>query len=289
MTLQHYEAPTSLELAVSILAASSNARVLAGGTDILAQMRLGLRNPATLVDVKHIPELMAITLDERGLRLGAAVPGAVVTGHEEIRRLFPGFVEGLGLIGSSQIQGRCTVGGNLCNASPAADSVPALIVSRATCNIRGATGERVVAAEDFNTGPAQNCLAAGELLVSVDLPRPEPRSSTAYLRFIPRTEMDIAVAGAAVALTLDPAGVCTDARVAIGAVAPTALLVPEAAGALIGSALDDASLQRAAAAASAAASPINDKRGTADYRRKVVGVLVRRAAVVARTRIDATA
>ncbi len=286
MQALRYEAPTSLDQATQILAAGGGAKVLAGGTDLLVQMKLGLREPALVVDVKRIPELMALSLGESGLRLGAAVPGAVVTAHPEIRRLYPGFAEALGLIGSSQIQGRCSAGGNLCNASPAADSVCAMIVNRAVCNIAGAAGPRTVPVEEFATGPGSNCLAADELLVSIEFPLPAPRSSDAYLRFIPRTEMDIAVAGAAVALTVDERGVCTAARVAIGAVAPTALLVPEAAEALVGSTLDEGALARAAAAASGAASPITDKRGTADYRRKVVGVLVRRAAAIARARID---
>ena len=284
-----YEAPTSLTRAVQILQGSHDARVLAGGTDLLVQMKLGLRRPATIVDLKRIPELTQYALGERGLRLGAAVPGAVVTADAAVRGVYPGFVEALGLIGSSQVQGRCSAGGNLCNASPAADSVCALLVNRAMCNIVGPQGPRSVPVEAFNLGPGSNCLARDEILVSIDLPLPAARASDAYLRFIPRTEMDIAVAGAAVALTIDAAGVCTDARVAIGAVAPTALLVPAAADALIGSTLDDAALHQAAAAASAAATPITDKRGTAAYRRKVVGVLVRRAATIARTRIDAQA
>lgn len=287
MPLLQYEAPTSLAQATQALSGHADAKILAGGTDLLVQMRLGLREPALVVDIKHIPELMEITLSEQGLRLGAAVPGAIVTGHPDIKQLYPGFVEGLGLIGSSQVQGRCSAGGNLCNASPAADAVPALIANRATCNIIGPDGERTVAVADFNTGPGSNCLACDEILVSIELPRPALRSSDAYLRFIPRTEMDIAVAGAAVALSLDEAGVCTSARVAIGAVAPTALLVPVAAQALIGSTLDEASLARAAAAASDAASPITDKRGTVEYRKKVVGVLVRRAAAQAKARIEA--
>ncbi len=283
-----YHAPGSLDEVTETLRSSSGARVLAGGTDLLVQMKLGLREPAHVIDLKKIPELMAIDLDGERLRLGAAVPAVVATAHAEIGALWPGFTEALGLIGSDQIQGRCSAGGNLCNASPAADTVPALIANRAVCNIVGPGGLRQVAAEDFTTGPGANCLAVDEILVSIELPRPGPRSSDAYLRFIPRTEMDIAVAGAAVALTLDEGGRCSAARVAIGAVAPTALAVPDAAAALIGSTLDEASLERAAAAAAAAASPISDKRGTADYRRKVVGVLVRRAAIAARARIEAT-
>lgn len=287
MQSMQYRAVNSLAEAAEALAGTGDAKVLAGGTDLLVQMKLGLQRPALVVDIKRIPELMALTLDDQGLSLGAAVPGSVVSAHPEIKRIFPGFVEGLSLIGSSQIQGRCSPGGNLCNASPAADSVPALITNRAVCNIFGPDGTRQVAAEDFNTGPGSNCLASDEILVSLDMPMPAPRTSDAYLRFIPRTEMDIAVAGAAVSLTLDEAGICTAARVAIGAVAPTALLVPTAAEALVGSALDDAALGRAAAAASAAASPITDKRGTVEYRKKIVGVLVRRAATTAKARIEA--
>jgi CO/xanthine dehydrogenase FAD-binding subunit len=283
-----YAAPTSLAQAMQSLHGSSDAKILAGGTDLLVQMKLGIRQPELIVDIKHIPELMEFTLGNQGLRLGAAVPGAIVNDHANVGRIYPGFVEALGLIGSSQVQGRCSAGGNLCNASPAADSVPALMVNRAMCNIVSPGGTRTVAVENFNTGPGKNCLELGEILVSIDIPLPAPRSSDAYLRFIPRTEMDIAVAGAAVALSLDAGGVCTAARVAIGAVAPTALLVPAAAEALIGSKLDDAALLKAAAAASAASSPISDKRGTAEYRKKVVGVLVRRAALIAKARIEAT-
>ncbi len=286
MSSVQYLAPQSLEEATRALADSDNARVLAGGTDLLVQMRLGLKDPALVVDIKRIPELTSLTLDDSGLHLGAAVPGHLVTGHSQVAALYPGFVEALGLIGSSQIQGRCSAGGNLCNASPAADSVPAMIANGAVCNIAGPGGERSVPVEEFTTGPGSNCLGPDEFLVSIDLPRPAPRSSDAYLRFIPRTEMDIAVAGAGVALSLDESGVCTAARVAIGAVAPTALLVPAAGEALVGSTLDEASLQQAAAAASDAASPITDKRGTAEFRTRVVGVLVRRAALVAKNRIE---
>jgi len=284
-----YAAPTSVADATQALHGSSNAKILAGGTDLLVQIKLGLREPALVVDIKRIPELMDYTLSASGLRLGAAVSGARVTADLELTALYPGFIEALGLIGSRQVQGRCSAGGNLCNASPAADSVPAMIANRAVCNIVGPGDARAVAVETFNLGPGKNCLAPGEILVSIELPRPAPRSSDAYLRFIPRTEMDIAVAGAAVALTLDAAGTCTAARVAIGAVAPTALLVPAAAAALIGSRLEEAALSQAAAAASAAASPISDKRGTAEFRKKVVGVLVRRAALIAKSRIEGNA
>lgn len=284
-----YHAPKSLEQATQVLQGAEGARVLAGGTDLLVQMKLGLRRPEQIVDIKHIPELMALESSDQGFRLGAAVPGAVVSAHAELKQHYPGFVEALDLIGSTQVQGRCSAGGNLCNSSPAADSVPALMVNRVVCQLLGPKGSRSVPVEDFNTGPGKNCLAPDEFLVSLDFPRPAPRTADAYLRLIPRTEMDIAVAGAAVSLTLDDSGVCTDARVAIGAVGPTALLVPAAAQALIGSRLEEAALLKAATAASEAASPISDKRGTAEYRTKVVGVLVRRAAVIAQSRIEAQA
>lgn len=267
--------------------ADPDARVLAGGTDLLVQYRLGLKRPSAIIDVKRIPELVGIAIDQRGMRLGAATMAAAICEHPEVKQLWPGLVEAVHLVGSTQIQGRGTVGGNLCNASPAADTVCPLIADRARAVIVGPEGERIVNVEDFATGPGKTILGRGDLLVALLVPRPAARTSDAYLRLIPRTEMDIAVAGAAVSVTLDAQGVCTAARVAIGAVAPTARLVPEAAQALIGSRLDEASLERAATAASAAAAPIDDKRGTAVYRRQVVGVLTRRAATIAATRAAA--
>src|SRR5262249_16869188 len=222
------------------------------------------------------------------LHLGAATSAAVICEHDGIRRLWPGFVEAVHLIGSTQIQGRGTVGGNLCNGSPAADTTCALIVNRAECLIAGPAGERTVPAERFCTAPGRTVLTPGEFLVAIRMPRPAPRTSDAYLRLIPRTEMDIAVAGAGVSVTLDASGTCIDARVAIGAVAPTVILVPAAGKALVGSKFDDQALDAAGAACSAAASPITDKRGTADYRRRVVGVLCKRAGKIAAERAQET-
>ena len=276
-----YETPQSVGEAVRLMAADPDARVLAGGTDLLVQFRAGVRQPSAFVDVKRIPELMSITIDGQGLRLGAATAAAVIGEHVELRTLWPGLVEAVQLIGSTQIQGRGSVGGNLCNASPAADTTCALIVNRADCVIAGPGGERTVPVEEFCIAPGRTVLQRGELLIALRVPRPAGRTSDAYLRLIPRSEMDIAVVGAAVSVTLDANGVCRSARVAIGAVAPTALLVPEAAKALVGSSLDAASLKRAAEAASTAARPIGDKRGTAGYRRTVAGVLTRRAAAMA--------
>lgn len=275
-----YEAPKSLARASELLR-EPGAKPLAGGTDLIVQMRTGRAAPQLFVDVKRIPELAGIRLDADGIFVGAAVPAAEIVEHAELARIWPGLAEAVDLIGSTQIQGRATLGGNLCNASPAADSVPALCALGAVCVIAGPGGERRVPVESFNTAPGRNALAPGELLVGLRIPRPAPRASDAYLRFTPRTEMDIAVVGAAVSVALDSSGVCTHARVALGAVAPTAILVPEAAAALVGSRGDDDALSRAAASASAAVRPIADKRGSIEFRRRISGVLVRRAAATA--------
>jgi len=282
--LVRYEAPQTIDQAVRLIAGDPGAKIFAGGTDLLVQFRAGLRQPTAFVDVKRIPEMTGITLDRDGLRLGAATSAAEICEHEELKRLWPGLVEAVNLIGSTQIQGRASVGGNLCNASPAADTTCALIVNRAECVIAGPSGERTVPVESFCTAPGKTVLERGELLVAIRVPRPAARTADAYLRLIPRTEMDIAVAGAGVSVTLDANGVCTAARVAIGAVAPTALVVADAARALIGSRLDAAALEKAAEASTAAARPISDKRGTTAYRRSMAGVLTRRAAAIAAER-----
>jgi carbon-monoxide dehydrogenase medium subunit len=283
-----YEAPRSVEEAAASLAKhGAAARVLAGGTDLLVQMRSGAKQPAVLVDVKRIPELTAITLDAKGATLGAAVCGDELSKHAALAALWPGLLEAAALIGSKQVQGRASIGGNLCNSSPAADTTPALIANEVRCLIAGPNGRREIAAEQFNTGPGKNVLADGELLVALFAPRPAPRTADAYLRLIPRTEMDIAVVGAGVRVTLDANGVCTAARVALGAVGPTALLVPAAGAALVGTKLEDAALAAAAAAATSAARPIDDKRGTIAYRKHVAGVLTRRAARIAAERAAA--
>ena len=282
MTTTSYVVPRSLDEAVGLLKSSNGtARVLAGGTDLLVQMKTGAQRPGLILDVKRIPELMRVTLDDSGLLLGAAAPAAEIGENKAVQRVYPGLVESIELIGSTQIQGRASVGGNLCNSSPAADTVPALLALAAECLIVGPAGERRLPVADFVLGPGENALEAGELLVALLVAPPPARSSDAYLRFIPRSEMDIAVVGAGVVLTLDLDGTCTAARVALGAVAPTVFLVPEAAEALVGSRLDDDALARAAAAASAACDPIDDKRGTVAYRRKVAGVLTKRATLIA--------
>ena len=274
-----FEAPRRVEDAVALLAKhGAAARVLAGGTDLLAQMRNGLRRPAVLIDVKRIPELVAVRAAAGGFAVGAAAPAAEVREHPELRRAFPGLAEAVALIGSEQIQGRASLGGNLCNASPAADTTPALLVNEAEAELAGPEGRRRIPIAALCTGPGQTSLRPGELLVALHLPAPPPRTADAYLRLIPRTEMDIAVVGAAVRVTLASDGTCREARVALGAGAPPALRVPEAEAALVGTRLEDAALERLAAAARDAARPIDDKRGTVAYRRQVAGVLARRAA-----------
>ncbi len=280
-----YEAPDSIEGAVSLLEkADIPARILAGGTDLIIQTNASHDAERLFIDVKKIAGMTDAELTDGGLELGPSMSCASFTERDDIKAVYPGLVEAAYLIGSTQVQGRASVGGNLCNSSPAADTIPALIANGAQCVIAGPGGERTVAVEEFVTGVGQNCMEKGELLKVIRIPRPADNTSDAYLRFIPRTEMDIAVAGAGVSVTLDDSGTCTAARVGIGAVAPTALLVADAGAALIGSKLDDAALQAAADAASAASSPISDRRGTADYRRQVVGVLVKRAAAIAAER-----
>jgi len=284
-----YEAAGTLEAAVALLAgAKGTVRILAGGTDLLIQMRSGRVDPELLVDVKGIPEMTSIVVENGAYRFGAAVSSMVLMEHEGFAKAWPGVTEAAGLIGSTQIKGRATVGGNLCNASPAADSVPAMIAAGAIASIVGPEGRREARVEDIATGPGKTSLAKGEIVASFLLPKRPPRSGDAYLRFIPRTEMDIAVVGAGINLTLDAAGVCSHARVSIGAVAERALLVQEAAAALIGSKVDENALKRMAAAVSAACRPIDDKRGTKEYRIKVAGVMARRAAQIALDRARGT-
>jgi aerobic carbon-monoxide dehydrogenase medium subunit len=277
-----YEAPGSLDQAVALLAAEpGEARVLAGGTDLLVQLRTDLIEPALLVDIKRIPEMRRVTEEGSGFRIGAAVTGAELREHPRLKSVWPGVVEAANLIGSTQVQGRATMGGNLCNGSPAADSVPALIAAGAIAFIAGPGGRRELQVEHIMQGPRRLALAKGEIIASFLLPARPARTGDAYLRFIPRTEMDIAVVGCGVCLTLDAGGTCTAARVSLGAVAPRPLLVADAAKALIGSKVDAAALERLDAAARAACQPIDDKRGTKEYRIKVAGVLARRTAQIA--------
>ncbi|HZT89698.1 MAG TPA: xanthine dehydrogenase family protein subunit M [Stellaceae bacterium] len=277
-----YMAPTTVDEAVGILAGASGlAKVLSGGTDLLVQMRSGRVRPDLIVDTKRIPGLIGIREEGDYFVIGAATPGIMLSSNKALEHAWPGIVEGADLIGSMQIQGRASLAGNLCNASPAADSVPAIIAARTTVVVAGPGGRREVPAESICTGPGRTSLAKGEFIVEFKIPKPKPRQCDSYLRFIPRTEMDIAVVGCGTNVTLDASGTCVDARVVLGAVAPTTVIVEDAAKALIGHKLDDATLQRLDAAARAACKPITDKRGTIEYRIKVAGVLARRTAAIA--------
>lgn len=274
-----FERPASAkEAAVLLASAGGRGRVLAGGTDLLVQMRSGRLAPELIVDVKGIEEMTAVRKETGGWRVGASVPCMELVGHREFASALPGVIDGANWIGSIQVRSRASMGGNLCNASPAADSVPAMMAVGAIASIEGPDGRREVPVEQVVAGPGKNTLAPGELLVSLFFPLQARGSSSAYIRFTPRTEMDIAVVGAGVSLTLDGQGLCTAAKVCLGAVAQTAIVVPEAAAALIGTAVDDAALSALALAASAAARPIDDKRGTKVFRTKLAGVIARRAA-----------
>ena len=278
-----FEAPDTLDGAVALLAGEDGiSRVLAGGTDVLVQLRSGMVEPDLVVDIKRIPGMYEIADEEGGWRVGAAVPGVQMKEHAALSAAWPGVVEAVNLIGSTQIHNRATLAGNLCNASPAADSVPAMIAACAVARVHGPNGTRDVAAEDIATGPGKTSLAKGEIVGSILLPARPANSGDAYLRFIPRTEMDIAVVGAGVSLVMDGDKVAS-ARVSLGAVAPTALLVADAAAALEGRTIDEAA-DDLAAVCRAACNPIDDKRGTVAFRTKVSGVLAVRAARIAADR-----
>ncbi|MER9290322.1 xanthine dehydrogenase family protein subunit M [Mesorhizobium sp. M0510] len=280
-----YIRPLSIEDAVGQLAGSAGtAAILAGGSDLLVRMKGGFAEPELIVDIKAIDGLSEIRETAEGFSIGAAVPCAVLGENTALKKAWPGVVEAAKLIGSKQVQGRCTIVGNLCNASPAADSVPALVAAGAKAVVVGPAGRRTIPVQSVPTAPGKTSLAKGEIIEAILLDKRAPRSGDAYLRFIPRTEMDIAVVSAGVNLTLDEHGVVKSARVALGAVAATVLLVEEAAEVLIGSKLDEATLERLAKVCAGACRPIDDKRGTIEFRRKVAGVLAKRAATTAYAR-----
>lgn len=271
-----------MEDAVGLIAGSTGtAAILAGGSDLLVRMKGGFIEPDLIVDIKAIEGLSEIRETAEGFSIGAAVSCAVLGENTALQEGWPGVVEAARLIGSKQIQGRCTIVGNLCNASPAADSVPALVVAGAQASIVGPKGRRTAPVETLPVGPGKTSLAKGEIIEAILLANRLPRSGDAYLRFIPRTEMDIAVVSTGVNLRLDEEGVIVGARLALGAAAPTVLLVEDAAEVLIGSKLDEGTLEKLAKVCSGACRPIDDKRGTVEFRRKVAGVLARRAATTA--------
>ena len=275
----NYHTPSNFLDASEIAANSAGQiRFLAGGTDVLVQMRSDILTPDDLIDIKHIQGVKDITQNNDGSwTLGIGVSGAEMSEHAEFKKAWPGLVEATDLIGSTQIQGRATIVGNLCNGSPAADSVPAQIAAEATVSVVGPAGERIEKVENIPTGPSKTSLKKGELISAVHIPARGKNAGDAYLRFIPRTEMDIAVVGCAVSLRSDN-GVITEARVALGAVAPTVLLVDECAEAIIGTKLDDAAMKKIAQAAEKACNPIDDKRGTIEFRTDIAGVLAVRTA-----------
>ena len=278
-----YAAPTTIADAAALLSDKGDrARILAGGTDIIVQVREGRRDIDALVDIKHISEVNELSCDAKGLVIDSAVPCCLIYENKAIAKAYPGIIDAVSLIGGIQIQSRATLGGNLCNASPAADGIPVLIALEGVCDIAGPKGTRSIPVEQFCLAPGRTVLERGEFLVRFRFPPPKKNAGAAYLRFIPRNEMDIAVVGVAVALQLDAAKTkCTSARIALAAVAPTPLLVMDAGAALVGTALDEASIAKAASLAQAAAKPISDMRGEADYRRHLVGVLVKRAIAIA--------
>lgn len=284
-----YESPESVEGVIKLLTNSSgHCKIMAGGTDALVQLRAGRSDADVIVDIKKIPALMEIKFDSStGLTLGAAVPCHQIYENTAIQNTFPGLIDSTSLIGGTQIQGRASVGGNLCNAAPSADAIPILIAYEVTCLIAGPEGRRSVAVEDFCTGPGKNILRKNEILVSLHFPSPEKNSGASYLRFIPRNEMDIAVAGVGVKVVIEN-DTFKSARVALASVAPTPLFVREAGVMLTGQPVSDTSVNEAARIAKLAAKPITDMRGTAEYRKHLCEVLTRRSlqTAIARARGD---
>ena len=274
-----YAAPRSLGEAVNLLAgARGNARVLAVGTDLIINMRVGRRKPALVVDGKHIPELNELSVTASGLTIGAAVSCRRAYEHAEVAKRYPALVDSISLIGSVHIQGRATVGGNLCNAAPSGDSIPTLIALGAVAKVLGPHGTREVPVEDFCVAPGKTCLAEDELLVSLHIPAPAANSGARYLRFIPRNEMDIAIAGVGASVVLDPAKQAfVSARIALASVGPTPIFAREAGALLAGKPVNEDSIQLAADAAQAAAKPITDMRGTVEQRKHLIKVLTARA------------
>jgi carbon-monoxide dehydrogenase medium subunit len=276
---EYINAQTVSEVVALLDEKGDQARILAGGTDLIVQAREGKRTLDWMIDIKSIPEVNILDYDSKnGLTLGAAVPCYQIYAVDAICDAYPGLIDATKIIGGTAIQGRAGVGGNLCNASPAADGIPPLIVLNATCIIAGLKGEREIPVEDFCTGPGQTALEKSEMLVSIKVPAPQKNSSSYYLRFIPRNEMDIAVVGAGASVILDDAKQrIVSAKIALGAVAPTPLFAEEASALLAGKEISDAVIDEAAQAAQAIARPISDMRGTVEQRTHLVGVLTRRA------------
>ncbi|HKT85320.1 MAG TPA: xanthine dehydrogenase family protein subunit M [Novosphingobium sp.] len=284
-----FHAPDTVEGAVALLAADPLARPLGGGTDLIVQMRSGRIAPSAVIDLKRIAGLSGVRREGEGFAIGAATPCTALKNDMELCAAWPGVVEAANLIGSVQVRNRATIAGNLCNASPAADSVPALAAAGAICLVAGPAGTRKVPVEAIPVSPGRTSLAPGEFVVEIRLPARGARAADAYLRSIPRTEMDIAVVGAAANLAFDADGTCTSACIVLGAVAPTVAVVEAAGTSLIGSRLDGEALDAMDDAVKAACNPIDDKRGTISYRRAMAGVLARRVVLIAAERAGAKA
>jgi carbon-monoxide dehydrogenase medium subunit len=279
-----YSLPQSVDEALSILNSESNATVFAGATDLIPQLRGGRAEPRLLVDLKKIPSLMNLSFSNGTWKIGAATPVVTINKNVKLTNKFPGLSEASGLIGSDQIQTRASLGGNLCTASPGADTVPSLIVNDALVVIASNDGSRTIPVADVITGPGSISLGPGEFIIEFILQQPPPRTSDAYERFIPRTEMDIAVVDAAARVSLDERGHCQEAKIAIGAAAPTVIRVPAAERIIKGKKINDEILAEVMIEASKACRPVNDKRGTIEYRRQVAGVLAKRVILLAEKR-----
>jgi carbon-monoxide dehydrogenase medium subunit len=279
-----YSLPQSVDEALSILNSESNATVFAGATDLIPQLRGGRPEPGLIVDLKKIPSLVNLSFSNGTWSIGAATPVVRIKNNVKLTKEFPGLSEASGLIGSDQIQTRASLGGNLCTASPGADTVPSLIVNDALVVIASNKGSRTIPVSDVVTGPGSISLGVGEFIIEFILQQSTPRTSDAYERFIPRTEMDIAVVDAAARVSLDERGNCKEAKIAIGAAAPTVIRVPAAERILQGKKINDELLAGVMKEASKACNPINDKRGTIEYRRQVAGVLAKRVVLMAEKR-----
>ena len=279
-----YILPQSVDEALSILNSKPNSAVFAGATDLIPQIRGGRPEPGLLVDLKNIPSLVDIGFSNKTWKIGAATPVARIKNNAKLTKDFPGLSEASALIGSDQIQNRASLGGNVCTASPGADTVPSLMVNEALAVIAANDGSRTIPVNEVITGPGTTSLASGEFIIEFMLEQPPYRTSDAYERFIPRTEMDIAVVDAAARISLDESGNCKEARVAIGAAAPTVIRVPEAEAILHGKKINDQLLAEVMEVVSTTCNPINDKRGTVEYRRQVAGVLAKRVILLAEKR-----
>ena len=279
-----YILPQSVDEALSILNSKPDSAVFAGATDLIPQIRGGRPEPGLLVDLKNIPSLVDIGFSNKTWKIGAATPVARIKNNSKLTKDFPGLSEASALIGSDQIQNRASLGGNVCTASPGADTVPSLMVNDTLVVIASKTGSRTIPVAEVIKGPGKISLSSGEFLIEFLLEQPPSRTSDAYERFIPRTEMDIAVVDAAARISLDERGHCQEAKIAIGAAAPTVIRIPVAERILQGKKINDEVLTEVMDETSKACNPINDKRGTIEYRRQVAGVLVKRVILLAEKR-----